>query len=130
MQNPFPLLCCRCADLFSCHELYERAFTCILQHFEEVVQEPVEEFLELTLPQLSNILEEDKLNVKQEETVFEAVKKWIQHAPEVRSDCIVALLPKVRDVSTTSVTIWGWFSQKSFISSLFSNAGEQLMRLK
>ncbi|XP_072524061.1 kelch-like protein 10 [Salminus brasiliensis] len=87
---------CRFADWYSCRELYRRAHTYILHHFEEVVREPEEEFLELTLLQLSDILEKDELNAKREETVFEAVLKWIEHAPTLRSSCIVVLLPKVR----------------------------------
>ncbi|XP_072524064.1 kelch-like protein 10 [Salminus brasiliensis] len=103
---------CRFADCYSCSELYQRAYAYILHHFEEVVREPGEEFLELTLPQLSDVLEKDELNVKKEETVFEAVLKWIEHSPMLRSSCIVVLLPKVR---------MGLMSANFFLSNVRNN---------
>ncbi|XP_022523787.2 kelch-like protein 10 [Astyanax mexicanus] len=86
----------RFTELYSCHDLYQKAYSYMLQHFEEVILEPVENFLELTLSQLSDILDNSKLSVKQEETVFEAVMMWIDHAPQLRSKYIPVLLQKVR----------------------------------
>ena len=81
--------------LFSCSKLRCKAKHYILQHFEEVLHVS-EEFLELSLEQLEEIIDEDELNVKQEEVVFEAVLHWINHAPENRRQHIAVLLPKVK----------------------------------
>ncbi|ROI81814.1 Kelch-like protein 10 [Anabarilius grahami] len=82
-------------DFFSCSKLHHKAMHYILQNFEEVLLEP-EEFLELSLEQLEEIIKKDELNVKQEKVVFEAVLQWINFAPENRKKTIAVLLPKVR----------------------------------
>ncbi|XP_077094325.1 kelch-like protein 10 [Siphateles boraxobius] len=82
-------------DFYSCSKLRCKTKHYILQHFEEVLHVS-EEFLELSLEQLEEIMDEDELNVKQEEVVFEAVLHWINHAPENRRQHIAVLLPKVR----------------------------------
>ncbi|XP_053718977.1 kelch-like protein 10 [Synchiropus splendidus] len=75
-------------------ELQQKAYWYILDHFEEVVL--TEGFSQLTVEELSNILERDDLNVKEESTVFEAVIHWISREPETRSRHIALLLSKVR----------------------------------
>ncbi|KAK9977675.1 hypothetical protein ABG768_019476 [Culter alburnus] len=80
---------------FSCSKLHHKAMHYILQNFEEVLLEP-EEFLELSLEQLEELIGKDELNVKQEKVVFEAVLQWINYAPENRKQTIAVLLPKVR----------------------------------
>ncbi|CAM4621483.1 unnamed protein product [Leuciscus chuanchicus] len=99
-------------DLYSCSELRCKAKRYILQHFEEVLHVS-KEFLELSLEQLEEIIDEDELNVKQEEVVFEAVLHWINHALEDRRQHIVVLLPKVR---------LGLMSPDSFINNVKCNA--------
>ncbi|XP_030597413.1 kelch-like protein 10 [Archocentrus centrarchus] len=74
-------------------ELRAKAYQYILNHFEQVVAE--EEFLNLTVEELADILDNDHLDV-QEDTVYEAVIKWIAHAPAEREQHISTLLPKVR----------------------------------
>ncbi|XP_046894805.1 kelch-like protein 10 [Hypomesus transpacificus] len=86
---------CKFAEFYSCPELKHRAYLFILHHFEEMVRSS-EEFLELSLPQLCDIIEKDDLNVKQEDVVFEAILHWIGHASQQRKGFIPVLLPKVR----------------------------------
>ncbi|CAM4693668.1 unnamed protein product [Leuciscus chuanchicus] len=86
-------ICKLTEDFYSSSKLLCKAQHYILQHFEEVLHVP-EEFLELSLEQLEEIIDEDELNVKQEEVVFEAVLHWINHAPENRRQHIAVLLPK------------------------------------
>ncbi|XP_030596258.1 kelch-like protein 10 [Archocentrus centrarchus] len=74
-------------------KLRAKAYQYILNHFEQVVAE--EEFLNLTVEELTDILDTDHLDV-QEDTVYEAVIKWIAHAPAEREQHISTLLPKVR----------------------------------
>ncbi|XP_071382631.1 kelch-like protein 10 [Centroberyx affinis] len=82
-------------DVYYCPDLRRKAFLFILRHFEEIVGAS-EEFLALSLQQLTDILERDDLNVKRESTAFEAVLRWIGHSPEEREGHISVLLPKVR----------------------------------
>ncbi|XP_053491304.1 kelch-like protein 10 [Ictalurus furcatus] len=86
---------CRLAHSYFCEKLKQQAFRFILHNFEEMVRLS-EEFLDLTVEQLSEIIEKDELNVKQESVVFEAILQWIKHAPWKRKAHIGVLLPKVR----------------------------------
>ncbi|XP_043119148.1 kelch-like protein 10 [Puntigrus tetrazona] len=88
-------VCVFAKDFHSCSKLRRKAQLYILRHFEEVLKAS-EEFPELSLEQLEEIIEKDELNVKQEEVVFEAVLRWISYAPESRRKDIATLLPKVR----------------------------------
>ena len=82
------------AGFYNCPELKRRADAFVLGHFEEIALVS-QEFLELSLEQLSDIIEKDQLDVRQEEVVFQAVLRWISHQPEEREPCISLLLPKV-----------------------------------
>ncbi|XP_061581991.1 kelch-like protein 10 [Cololabis saira] len=75
-------------------KLRSKAFHYITEHFEEVAS--CEEFLQIPVEELTDIIEKDQLIVKQESTVFEAIIRWINHLPNEREKHIVALLPKVR----------------------------------
>ncbi|RXN29310.1 kelch 10 [Labeo rohita] len=105
-------ICMFTEDFHSCSKLHHKAKLYILKHFEEVLQVS-EEFLELSLEQLEEIIDKDELNVKQEEVVFEAVLHWIDYAPESRSKHIAMLLPKVR---------MGLMTSDYFINNVKSNA--------
>ncbi|XP_047013093.1 kelch-like protein 10 [Ictalurus punctatus] len=85
----------RFAHSYFFEKLKQQAFWFILHNFEEMVRLS-EEFLDLTVEQLSEIIEKDELNVKKESVVFEAVLQWIKHAPWKRKAHIGVLLPKVR----------------------------------
>ncbi|NWI97391.1 KLH10 protein, partial [Pitta sordida] len=86
---------CRLTNYYYCPDLRAAACMYILHHFEEVCQVS-EEFLELSAEDLAHIIEKDELNVKREETVFEAVVRWIAHDPQHRRQYIAYLLGKVR----------------------------------
>ncbi|XP_033727224.1 kelch-like protein 10 [Pecten maximus] len=55
-----------------------------------------EAFAELSIDEVCKILSSDDLNVKNEEIVFAAVIRWIDHAPESRKCEIYRLLKTVR----------------------------------
>ncbi|KAK2866160.1 hypothetical protein Q7C36_002216 [Tachysurus vachellii] len=84
------------ADNNAYYELRDQAYMYTLHHFEDVVFSPSGKFLDLTVEQLSDILEKDELNIKEEKTAFQAIILWIRHEPSVRKQQIVNLLPKVR----------------------------------
>ncbi|XP_075960673.1 kelch-like protein 10 [Anarhichas minor] len=75
-------------------ELRLKAYHFIVDHFEEVVLS--EEFPQLSVQQLADILGRDDLNVSEESAVFEAILRWIAHEPEERKAHLAVLLSKVR----------------------------------
>lgn len=81
-------------DLYYNPKLKHEAFVFILNHFEEI-DTTSDEFLQLSEVEITKIIENDQLNVKKEETVFEAILQWINYAPEQRREYISQLLPKV-----------------------------------
>ncbi|XP_076008553.1 kelch-like protein 10 [Genypterus blacodes] len=85
---------------YSCPRLHHSAYLFIACHFTEVCTSP--EFLELSVEELSQIIEDDKLDVKEESIVFEAVLRWINHSTQERSRYISLFLPKVRLALMTS----------------------------
>ncbi|XP_048859834.1 kelch-like protein 10 [Brienomyrus brachyistius] len=83
------------ADVYCVNELHQSAFNFILKNFKEVAISS-NEFPELSLEQLSDIIEQDELNVREEDVVFEAILRWIEHEPATREAHISVLLPKIR----------------------------------
>ncbi|XP_056275551.1 kelch-like protein 10 isoform X1 [Pseudoliparis swirei] len=81
-------------DIVFCPELQRRAYRYMVEHFEEVAHH--EEFLQLPLQRLIDILERDDLNVRNESVAFEAVLRWIDHTPETRKAHVAVLFSKVR----------------------------------
>uniref|UniRef100_A0A8C5GUF0 BACK domain-containing protein n=1 Tax=Gouania willdenowi TaxID=441366 RepID=A0A8C5GUF0_GOUWI len=75
-------------------QLKNEAFHFICDNFEEVSL--CEEFLQLAVQELADILGQDDLTVTQESTVCQSVLRWINHMPEERQGAISTLLPKVR----------------------------------
>ncbi|XP_018410015.1 PREDICTED: kelch-like protein 10 [Nanorana parkeri] len=76
-------------------ELSHKAYAYILHNFQDIVMTS-EEFLDMPVTELQDLIQRDELNVKQEEVVFEAIVKWINRNPADRSHQIAILLPKVR----------------------------------
>ncbi|XP_077978828.1 kelch-like protein 10 [Glandiceps talaboti] len=69
----------------------------ILEHFDQVTSDyNKEEFLEMPCDELCELINNDDLNVKLEETVFEAVIRWIDYDPESRRSCLYHMLSRVR----------------------------------
>ncbi|KAM9360680.1 kelch-like protein 10 [Symphorus nematophorus] len=82
-------------DVYYNPELKHKARLLILKHFEEVAAIS-EEFLQLSVQELTELIENDQLNVKKEEKVFEAIVRWIAYAPEERRGYLSLLLSNVR----------------------------------
>ena len=53
-----------------------------LSHFEEVAVH--DEIVLLSTPKLTDLISSENLNVKNEETVLNAVISWANHDPELR----------------------------------------------
>ncbi|KAM8945349.1 kelch-like protein 10 isoform 2-T2 [Pelodytes ibericus] len=86
---------CKFTYYYYCPKLRQEAYMYILHNFEEMVKVS-EEFLELSVMELIDIIDKDELNIKQEDAVFEAILKWIGRDASRRKQYISVLLPKVR----------------------------------
>ncbi|XP_070566087.1 kelch-like protein 10 [Ptychodera flava] len=77
--------------------LAEAAFKYTLEHFDEVSSNyDKDEFLELSIDELVELVSHDDLNVKVEEIAFEAVIRWIDYDPENRRLFLFTLLSSIR----------------------------------
>lgn len=65
------------------------------QNFTQLIQEGTE-FEMLDIEEVIGILEDDELNVKSEEIVFKAVKKWVEANPIKSQRHLFGLLKCVR----------------------------------
>ncbi|CAF1030044.1 unnamed protein product [Adineta steineri] len=83
------------ASFFFCKKLYEQTQIYLLTNFTEISIKS-EEYLELKLEQIIDILNSDELNVKSEEAVFDASIRWIDWKIDERKKNIVDLLKCVR----------------------------------
>ncbi|KAM9323159.1 kelch-like protein 10 [Pholidichthys leucotaenia] len=81
-------------NVISCPEMRYKAYRYITDHFVDVISS--EEFLQLSVEELEDILGRDELCVKRENSVYEAAIKWMLHMPEKREEHAVRLLSKVR----------------------------------
>lgn len=83
------------AKHFFCTHLDKVATRYIMKYFTDIATKS-NELLNLTHEELVSILEADELNVKNEETVFDCVVRWISHDPAARKQHILPLLKTVR----------------------------------
>lgn len=80
----------RFARQYFCHDLEASGRRYILHHFRKILHNSTELY-ELTAEELRRVLAEDELNVRGEEIVFEAIRRWVdrdvpgrrQHLPEL-----------------------------------------------
>ncbi|KAL2737104.1 kelch-like protein 10 [Vespula maculifrons] len=80
---------------YFCRDLEEKGRRYIRHHFKQILYES-SEFKELQSEELESILEDDELNVKNEEIVFEAVKTWVEYKVEERKIHVAKLLECIR----------------------------------
>ncbi|XP_076094839.1 kelch-like protein 10 [Mytilus galloprovincialis] len=83
------------ARFYFCHNLEKSAFNYIMNKFGEVYSKS-NEFLQLDIEEVCDLLSSDQLNVKNEEIVFDAVLRWIDYEPEYRKVHIARLLRTIR----------------------------------
>ncbi len=82
------------AHIHECRQLRSKALEHIEKHFVEVSQG--EEFLQITKDRLVEIIASSELNVEKEETVFEALMRWVRYESEQRAMWLRELLPLIR----------------------------------
>lgn len=84
------------AKKYFCIPLERKAFKFVLSNFE--VAESSEEFLQLDLENLCNIIAHDGLCVSSEAVVFWSIIRWITHAIEDRREFMAILFSKVKHI--------------------------------
>ncbi|KAI4460549.1 kelch protein [Holotrichia oblita] len=78
-----------------CRKLADAAWKYIMRFFVAIAGHS-DELLTLSLNDLQEIINDDELNVKSEETVWEVILKWINNDPEERKKHIVSLMKCIR----------------------------------
>lgn len=80
---------------YFCRDLEEKGRLFVRHNFEQVLLES-KEFTDLNIVDLTDILSDDELNVRNEEIVFHAVEKWVRADLEGRKAYLFDLLKCVR----------------------------------
>ncbi|XP_014207019.1 kelch-like protein 5 [Copidosoma floridanum] len=84
----------RFADIHGCTNLLHTANVYTNDHFMEVVKN--QEYLLLTADDVAMLLQSDDLNVTSEESVFDALRRWLEHDPKIRQKESSRLLAYVK----------------------------------
>lgn len=82
------------AEVHGCSELAQSSREYILDHFVEVVR--FDEYLQLSVEGVKQLLSSDFIQVKTEEQVFESMHRWLVHNVPQRGKCAYELLSNVR----------------------------------
>ena len=82
------------ADTLGCSSLVNACQKYVKKFFGKVAE--TEEFMNLPLEDVAQIISEDELFITSEQSVFNAVIKWVKCDREVREDHLPFLLAKVR----------------------------------
>ena len=82
------------ADEFNCNSLKKSADEFIFKHFTDVTHS--DEFKSLTVNQVVHIIKSDKVNVRKEEQVFEAIMGWVDYDISERSQYMFRLMQNIR----------------------------------
>ncbi|KAG8508343.1 Kelch-like protein 4 [Galemys pyrenaicus] len=81
-------------DAQGCTELLNVAHKYTMEHFLEVIKN--QEFLLLPANEISKLLCSDDINVPDEETIFNALMKWVGHDVQARQRDLAMLLSYIR----------------------------------
>ncbi|XP_006811771.1 kelch-like protein 29 [Saccoglossus kowalevskii] len=82
------------AEMHACTRLYERASAYALDRFPQVVKN--EEFLQLPLFEVVAYLSHERINVRDEETVFDAAISWVKYELKKRLPKLLVVLQCIR----------------------------------
>ncbi|NXI55119.1 KLH30 protein, partial [Chloroceryle aenea] len=81
---------CEFGERHGCPEVSSKAWSFLQENFEAVSLQ--EEFLQLSKERLVNYLSNDQLQVQEEQSLAEAVLRWVRHDPEPRAQFLPELL--------------------------------------
>lgn len=82
------------AHLHCCDELEGDSHKFVLDNFSTVVE--FEEFVELPMARLNSYLSSDLIDVRSEETVYEAALRWVKHDLDNRKKQACQLMDRIR----------------------------------
>uniref|UniRef100_A0A8C4SIK2 Kelch-like family member 7 n=1 Tax=Erpetoichthys calabaricus TaxID=27687 RepID=A0A8C4SIK2_ERPCA len=82
------------AECLDCPELKATADDFIYQHFTEVYK--TDEFLQLDVKRVTQLLNQDTLTVRAEDQVYDAAVRWLKYDEPNRQQYMVDILAKVR----------------------------------
>lgn len=88
----------------------EAAYKYIIKEFT-IIAEQGNELMKLTRNEFRQIIEDNQLNVKREEDVWDVLMQWVDTDPKKRKNDLVFLLPKVR---------FGLMDSKYFIENVIT----------
>ncbi|KFZ50683.1 Kelch-like 30, partial [Antrostomus carolinensis] len=88
---------CEFGESHGCPEVSSKAWSFLQENFEAVSQQ--EEFLQLSKERLAIYLSNDQLQVQEEQSLAEAVLRWVRHNPGPRAQFLPELLELARLVS-------------------------------
>lgn len=91
------------ASQYSCDSLKQAAVTYSLENFVAVAKSS--DFQSLELAKVKELLSEDKINVPQEEEVYEAIIRWVKHEVESRECFLPELLKSLRLFSMSKYSL-------------------------
>lgn len=83
------------AHAYFCHNLEKSANSYLMKHFSDIFVVS-NEYLQLNIDELCDIIDADELNVRNEELVFDSVLRWIDYDTDRRKNCIARLLKVIR----------------------------------
>ncbi|XP_077997906.1 kelch-like protein 28 [Glandiceps talaboti] len=82
------------AETHACSELYRKTYSYSNQHFEELYE--TDEFCQLDVDEVAELLSSDDLNVTSEKSVFHALKTWVKYDINKRRCYLFKLLSCIR----------------------------------
>lgn len=82
------------AAMYSCEELEQSASDYLNQHFLSVIN--YDEFLQLKFDKVINLLNSDKIQVRSEENVYDALENWLYHEFDKRIQYVPEILKCIR----------------------------------
>jgi len=111
------------ADAHSCEELHITSHRYALENFQEVAL--TEEFLLLPFVEVQNLIASNQLNITNEESVYNAVMRWVKHDLKLREQHFGDLLQHVRLPLTTRTFLLTQVSEDPLIQS--NQSGKDLL---
>lgn len=91
----FNKTCVLVCSTYNFGTLANAAHKYIVKEFTKIAEES-NELMKLTRNEFKKIIDDNQLNVKREENVWEVLIKWVDTDPEKRKDDFLLLVPKVR----------------------------------
>uniref|UniRef100_A0A663LNQ8 Kelch like family member 30 n=1 Tax=Athene cunicularia TaxID=194338 RepID=A0A663LNQ8_ATHCN len=119
---------CEFGESHGCPEVSSKAWSFLQENFEAISQQ--EEFLQLSKERLATYLSNDQLQVQEEQSLAEAVLRWVRHDPGSRAQFLPELLELAHLVSLPDQYLQNLLATEPLVrdsdaSKALSDAGAQ-----